>query len=173
MGSNSLTRDWTWVPALGARSLSHWTTRDLKFSLLLLFFFFFLTFWLHHEACLILVAQPGIESTLHAVEAPEGNLWVLKTIYWSMIGLPWLKESACNAGGPGFDPWVGNIPWRRDWLPTPVFLPGKSCGQRSLAGYRPWGHRVRHGWATNASLKSVRIRKVRLRSFPTELTGWK
>ena len=30
------------------------------------------------------------------------------------------------------------IPWRREWLPTLVFLPGKSHGQRSLAGYRPW-----------------------------------
>ena len=61
------------------------------------------------------------------------------------LGLPhWLsgKESACNAGDPGdrvFDPWVGKIPWRRKWQPTPVFLPGKSHGQRTLAGYRPWG----------------------------------
>ena len=35
----------------------------------------------------------------------------------------------------GFDGWVGKIPWRREWLPTPVFLPGESHGQRSLAGY--------------------------------------
>ena len=34
--------------------------------------------------------------------------------------------------------------WRRTRQPTPVFLPGKSHGQRSLAGYSPWGHRVRH-----------------------------
>jgi len=47
------------------------------------------------------------------------------------------KESACNAGGAlhGFDPWVRKIPWRREWQPTPVFLPGKSHGQRSLVGY--------------------------------------
>ena len=36
-----------------------------------------------------------------------------------------------------FDPWVGKIPWRRKWQPTPVFLPGKSHGERSLAGYSP------------------------------------
>ena len=36
-----------------------------------------------------------------------------------------------------FDPWVGKIPWRREWLHTPVFLPGESPGQRSLAGYSP------------------------------------
>ena len=33
------------------------------------------------------------------------------------------------------------IPWRRRWLPTPVFLPGKFHGQRSLVGYNPWGHK--------------------------------
>ena len=39
----------------------------------------------------------------------------------------------------------GMIPWRKKWQPTPVFLPGKSHGQRSLAGYVPWHHkRVRH-----------------------------
>jgi len=41
----------------------------------------------------------------------------------------------------GFNPGVRNIPWRRDWLPTPVFLPGKSHGQRSLAGCSLWGHK--------------------------------
>ena len=40
-----------------------------------------------------------------------------------------------------FYPWVGKIPWRREWLSTPVFLPGKSHGQRSLAGYSPWGQK--------------------------------
>ena len=40
-----------------------------------------------------------------------------------------------------FDPWVGKIPWRSKWQPTPLFLPGKSHGQRSLAGYTPWGHK--------------------------------
>ena len=38
-----------------------------------------------------------------------------------------------------FDPWVGKIPWRRKWQPTPVFLPGESHGWRSLVGCRPWG----------------------------------
>ena len=42
---------------------------------------------------------------------------------------------------PGFDPWVGKIPWGREWLPTPVFLPGESQGQRSLEGHRPWDHK--------------------------------
>ena len=38
-----------------------------------------------------------------------------------------------------FDPWVQKIPWRRKWQPTPVFLPGKFQGQKSLAGHSPWG----------------------------------
>ena len=43
-----------------------------------------------------------------------------------------------------FDPWVGKIPWRKKWQSVPVFLPGKSHGQRSLKVYNPWDQRVRH-----------------------------
>ena len=42
---------------------------------------------------------------------------------------------------PGFDPWVGKIPWRRAWQPTPVFLPGEFHGQRSLVGCSPRGYK--------------------------------
>ena len=38
-----------------------------------------------------------------------------------------------------FNPWVRKIPWRRAWQPTPVLLPVKSYGQRSLVSYSPWG----------------------------------
>ena len=41
----------------------------------------------------------------------------------------------------GFNPWVEKIPRKREWVPTPVFLPGKFHGQRSLVGYSPWGHK--------------------------------
>jgi len=61
-----------------------------------------------------------------------------------IYGLPkWLsgKESACQCKRLGFDPWVSKIPWGRKWQLTLVFLPGKSHGQRSLPGYRPWGHK--------------------------------
>ena len=40
-----------------------------------------------------------------------------------------------------FDPWVGKFPYRRAWQSTPVFLLGESRGQRSLAGYNPWGRK--------------------------------
>ena len=44
------------------------------------------------------------------------------------------KESTCQCRRRGFDLWVGKIPWRRTWQPTPVFLPGEPHGQRSPAG---------------------------------------
>ena len=51
------------------------------------------------------------------------------------------KELACQCRSHkrrGFDPWVGKIPWRRAWQPTPVFLPGESHGQRCRLAYSPW-----------------------------------
>ena len=67
---------------------------------------------------------------------------VFLVVFW---GLPYSsdsEESACNGGG--FNCWVRKIPWRREWQPTPVLLPGKFHGQRSLEGYGPWDDRVRH-----------------------------
>ena len=52
------------------------------------------------------------------------------------------KELACQCRRHkrrGFNPWVRKIPWSREWQPTPIFLLGKSHGQRSLVGYSPWG----------------------------------
>ena len=60
-------------------------------------------------------------------------------------GLPlWCsgKESACQCGRDnrcGFNPCLGKISWCRKWQTAPVFLPGKSHGQRNVAGYSPWG----------------------------------
>ena len=49
------------------------------------------------------------------------------------------KDTCMQCGRPGFNPWVGKIPWRRNCQPTPVFLPGKFHGQRSLVSYSSWG----------------------------------
>jgi len=54
------------------------------------------------------------------------------------------KESACNAGDTanlGSIPGSARFPWRRKWQPTPVFLPGKYHGERSLAGYDSWSYK--------------------------------
>ena len=66
--------------------------------------------------------------------------------YFGLIGLPGGasgKEPTCQyrCMRCGFDPWVGKMPWRRPWQPTPVLLPGQSHGERSLMGYSPWGHK--------------------------------
>ena len=75
-------------------------------------------------------------------------------------GIPrWLsgKESVCQCRRRGFDPWLG--PWRRNWQPTPVFLPGKSHGQRNLMGYYQWGHKEldtnKHSIVQNKSRSST------------------
>ena len=76
-----------------------------------------------------------------------GHDWVTFTFTfpWWLSG----KESTCQYRKCRFEPWVRMIPWGREWQPTPVFLPGKSHGQRSLAGYSQWGcKRVRHNLGT-------------------------
>ena len=60
-------------------------------------------------------------------------------VFSSQVALV-VKNSRAN-GGDRFYPWVGKILWRRAWQPTPVFLPGESDGQRSLAVCSPWGHK--------------------------------
>ena len=77
-----------------------------------------------------------------------GSLW--GPVFWSvrregktwgghlLWGLPWglSQWRVCLQRRRGrFNPWVRKIPWRRKWQPTPVFLPGKFYGQRSLVGY--------------------------------------
>ena len=67
-----------------------------------------------------------------------------KVLNFWLTGLPrWLsgKESACQHRRYGFNPWVGNISWRRKWQHTPVFSPRKYHRQNSLAGYGPQGHK--------------------------------
>ena len=77
------------------------------------------------------------------------NIYFFISIY---LGLPrWLsgKESTCQARQVGSVPELGRSPGERKWQPTPVFLPRKSHGQRSLTGYSSWGwKRVRQDLAT-------------------------
>ena len=79
---------------------------------------------------------------------------------------PAVKNPPANAGDikrHGFGPWVRKIPWRRKWLPTPVFLPGESHGQRSL------GSGVAKSWTwlnrlnTNTSTKNPKATRERER----------
>ena len=103
----------------------------------------------------LLAVQGTLKSLLHnskaailqhsgffMIKLSHANMTTGKTIALTIQSLPcWLsaKEFACNARVTWFDSWVGKIPWRRKWQPTPVFLPGESQGQRSLVGCSPGG----------------------------------
>ena len=78
-----------------------------------------------------------------------------------MLGFPWWlsgKESTCQCRRHRYNPWVRKTPWRRKWQTTPVFLPGKSHGQRSLVNCSPRGRkRVGHHSATRQQLDARRM----------------
>ena len=74
-----------------------------------------------------------------ALPAPWEQLYILLLFVSSApnLGLPWWLRwwiICLQCKRPRFDPWVRKIPWRREWLPTQVFLSGEFCGQRTLAG---------------------------------------
>ena len=76
----------------------------------------------------------------------NGDIWVVEDNggLINRMELPWWlsgKESACQCKKHRVSPCVRKIPCRRKWHPTPVSLPGKFHGQRSLAGYSPWGRK--------------------------------
>ena len=79
-------------------------------------------------------------------------VWILNPliIYDGFPGGTMVKNPLANAGDTrdvGSFSWGEKMPWSRKRQPTPVFLPGKFHGQRSLVDYSPWGHTVGHGWA--------------------------
>ena len=84
----------------------------------------------------------GTEEPLDEGGRGERKSW-LKTQHFTKIMAWWLsgKESACNVGDVVSIPGSGRYPGKIKWQPTPVFLPGKSYGLRSLVGYSPWGRK--------------------------------
>ena len=101
---------------------------------------------------------------------PSCNMYMYFILYcW--IAFHWTslvtqcKESTCQCRRCGFDPWVGKIPWRKKWQPTPVFLPGQSHEQRSLEGYSPQdGKRIWCNLATKQQ-QNVSLYEYMLVSF--------
>ena len=69
-----------------------------------------------------------------------------------MLGFP--GGSVVKNLPDNFDSWVRKIPWRRKWQPTPIFLPGKSHGQRNLGGYSPWSHK---SWTQLSNLTTTTV----------------
>ena len=77
--------------------------------------------------------SPSLFAGLLCVSASLLYLWA-SLVAQTVKNLPAMQETR-------FDPWVRKIPWRREWQPTLVFLPGEFHGQRSLVSYRPLGHK--------------------------------
>ena len=91
-----------------------------------------------------------------------------KTPCSSGAGIPGGKESPCQHRRHGFDPWSNKNPWRRECNPLQYSSPGKSHGQRGLAGYRPWGsQRVPHNLAT----KQQQCERQQTRKQPEQRQG--
>ena len=80
---------------------------------------------------------PGSTSLFVGIDIINNSIYHLSSFPGGTV----VKNPPAKAERLRFDPWVGKILWRRKWQPAPVFLPGKFHRQRSLAGYRPWGHK--------------------------------
>ena len=114
-------------------------------------------------------SQPGDWTWVSCIVGRGFTVWATREVLWRgcaiiyKIGIdrdmatdtdelhwwPSDTESACNAGDLGSVPGLRRFPWRRKWQPAPVFLPGKSHGQRSLVRCNAWGlKRVGHDWET-------------------------
>jgi len=79
----------------------------------------------------------------------------INAVYWGFPGGSAVKNPPANTGDVESIPELGRFPWRRKWQPAPVFLPGKSHGQRSLVSYSPWGCKSQTwlcGWTTTKYL---------------------
>ena len=88
--------------------------------------------------------DPGVEPRSLVSPALAGRFFT--TVSPGKLLARWLsgKESACQFRGRkkrGLASWVGKVPYRKKWQPAPVFLPGKSHGQRWLVDYCPWGRK--------------------------------
>ena len=125
-------------PHTMSRTQSLCLTPTLSLSLMSLCSDLFFTFYLPSSSAQTLVQKTA---TFHLkCVSIFGRASPLKRL------LRWLsgKVSTCECRSRkrgGFDPWARKISWSRKWQPTPVFLPGKSQGQRSLEGYSPWDHK--------------------------------
>ena len=101
------------------------------------------TFYIALDLDLKKINNTNISNVLNVLLLDDFNTLILLLINDDYIiiymGFPDSKESACSVGFSGSIPESGKIPWSREWLPTPVFLPGEFHGQRSLVGYSLWG----------------------------------
>ena len=119
-GESSWTEDPGWLQSMGSQRVRH----DLATKTA--------------STCLYIYLSTCLYLTFHLFIC----ISIYPRIYGDFPGGSVGKESFCPCKRCGFHPWVRTFPWRRKWLPTPEILPGKSRGERSLAGYRPWGRKI-------------------------------
>ena len=104
-----------------------------------------------HKGCIIIYTPHYNTVSSHACSEYSKGMSPSSQHKWHfVVGCASGKESTCQCRKckrHGFHPWVGKIPWRRAWQPTPIFLPGESHRQRSLEGYTPQGRRAGHSWS--------------------------
>ena len=99
------------------------------------------------EGYLLTAAPPDLERGVAplglpaSVQPTEKIISGFVTYLWASQVVQLIRTS-CQCNRCRFDPWVGKIPWRKKWQPTPEFLSGESHGLRSLAGYSPGDRRV-------------------------------
>ena len=128
-------------------SLSFWPGMDYSQML-----FYFFQYWAPLISEIMTVKL--LSKSFHVLVEPISGNWreskdfrMPRYLIFSpnlILRLPWWfgwSRTCLQCRRPKFDPSVGKIPWRREWQPTPVFLPGKSHGQRTLVGYSPWGRK--------------------------------
>ena len=132
--------NWRWEGPLGTRkylvSFCLLVYLQVALSICLLRYMLHIVLFI----CLSFVAPQNLKGQNNTT---MGGLYcgIFYSVLYFKEGLPrWLsgKESACQCRRHVFNLWVGKIPWRRKWQPTPVFLPRTSSDQRSLAGSSPW-----------------------------------
>ena len=113
-------------------------------------------------------------SICHEVIGPDTVILVFWMLSFKPVFHPLLSPSSGGSLVPLHFPPLG---WchlhirRRQWQPTPVLLPGESRGWRSLVGYSPWGHRVRHDWVTSLSLFTFMHWRRKWQHTPVFLPG--
>ena len=90
-----------------------------------------------------ILESPGAVDTATSGWKCLVSLWTCHDASMYLSGVTWLswRRICLQCRRPGLSPWVGKIPWRREWQPTAVSLPGEFHGQRILAGYGPQGHK--------------------------------
>ena len=152
---SSQPRNWTRVSCIAGGFFTNWATREAPV-------------WKDTCSLMFTAAPSAIVRTWKQPKCPLTNewikMWYVYTIhyylaiikewniaicsstneprdYYGLLGWLRVKKIWLQCGRPGFNPWVGKIPWRWEWLPNPVFLPREFHGERSLGGYSPWGHK--------------------------------